>query len=242
MPAIFPTLAAGAILLSPQRTVSAPVEIVTFQDGHEQRWPSAPILQAWNLTVRCNSTDLASMLSFIDTVKGGYDSTWTFGFDGASYTNCVFDLDDYVLQRKALANLYEITLKIRQTRQSLSMGSALTAWPTINGGVMTQYPYSETRKWATAKAAMSNGLQYAYSRWVYPKRMWNLAYPVITATEAAALLTAFLQARGPWREFSLTDPRTGSTFSHCRLDSQSIQMTYNAGTMATAVMIAELFG
>lgn len=239
--AVFPTLAKGAILLSPQRSVAVPVEIVTFMDGHEQRWRSAPILQSWALTVRCNSTDLASVLGFFDTAKGAYDSTWTFGFDGLSSTNCVFESDDAVLQRKVAANLYEISLKIRQCRQSLTQSTAPTSWPSINGGVMTQYPYSETRRWATIVNKMANGMQFAYSKYSSPKRLWNLAYPAITAAEASTLLSAFLNLGGAWREFSLVDPRTGIAFPHCRIDSQAMALTYNARTMGTSVMIAELF-
>lgn len=241
MPAIFPTLSAGAITLSPIRSLAAPVEIVQFMDSTEQRWPTAPLLYSWSLNLRLRPADMTAVQDFFDTVKGAYDSTWTFPFDGTNYTNMVFESDDLVRERKTAANIYYASVKVRQCKPMITPGTGPSAWPNINGAVITQYPYSETRRWKTLANRMPNGLQYAWNDRNFPIRLWNLAYPMITPSEAGTLLSAYVNAGGAWRSFAVTDPRTGVTYSNCRVDSPGMAFAYN-GTrqIATSVVIAEL--
>lgn len=239
MPATFPTLSGGYSLTSypADRSVSMPVEVVRFISGAEQRWRSGPALNAWQFTLRLNAIDLATVITFFDTVKGAYDTTWTFPFDGSTYTNCVFETDEFTFQRRGAPNIYHLDVRVRQCRQSVSLPTAPAAYPAINGGVITQLPYSEIRRWNTSTNRMANGRQYSWSNWNAPRRAWQLNYPVITYAEAFAILDAYMGAGGAWGTFDFTDPRNGSTYT-ARFSGNELGIKYqslNQCSMAVAL-------
>ena len=123
----------------------------------------------------------------------------------------VFETDEFAFQRRGAANIYELDVRVRQCRQSITLPTATPSpYPTINGGVITQYPYSEIRKWNTSTNRMANGRQFSWSNWTAPRRAWKLNYPVITYAEALTILDMYLRMRGGWSTFTFYDPRIGT--------------------------------
>jgi hypothetical protein len=106
---------------------------------------------------------------------------------------------------------------------------------------VTQYPYSFTRRWGTTRNRMPNGLQFAWSEWSAPRRVWNLNYPNITGSEATDLLDCFVGAGGPWGEFSFTDV-DGTEYEMCRFGMDTFQLRYvaNGQYAVSGVVIEEL--
>lgn len=242
MPASFPTLSQAHCTLYPcDRAISAPVHVAKFLNGSEQRWRTAPVLNEWMLLIRATSADVTAIQNFWDTVKGAYDSTWTLTFDGETFTNCVFEADDLVIERPGASASWKVQLKVRQCVQSMVAPSAPTAYPTINGGVVTQYPYSATRKWATTRNRMPNGKQWAWAEWTAPRRTWQLNYPNITPAEASDLLDCFVGAGGQWGSFSFTDVG-GAAYATCRFGMDSFNLRYlgKSECSVSGVVIEEL--
>jgi len=193
------------------------------------------------LNIRCTAADVTALRDFWDTVKGAYDSTWTLTFDGTAYTNCVFEADDIVFRREGLSQRWNVSLKVRQCVQSMTPPAAPTVYPTINGGVVTQYPYQFARRWNTTRNRMDSGRQVAWAEWSAPRRVWALNYPNITSDEAMDLLDCFVGARGAWGTFSFTDV-DATEYATCRFGMETFNLRYIARTQyaVSGVVIEEI--
>src|SRR5438309_5966762 len=117
MPSVFPTFVRGNVWLAPAtRAISAPTRVVQFLNDKEQRWRSADIQESWTLTYsNLLYTEIQAIQNFFLTVKGAYDTTWTFPFEGTSFTLMCFDQDDFTAVESQHGR-WSVSLKIRQTQ------------------------------------------------------------------------------------------------------------------------------
>lgn len=118
MPSIFPALHSGTVGMYPAVLgVRYNTEVVTFVNGSEQRWASAPGLGDFELTFTdINGYDLGILLDFFNSVKGQFDSTWVLTMNGVTYNNCVFIQDDFTPAETGKLDHFTITLKCRQVQ------------------------------------------------------------------------------------------------------------------------------
>src|SRR5215210_3731821 len=91
----FPILRTGAVQQYPAgRSSYFNTQIVTFLDGTEQRYRSAPILRKWTIQAEMlDPGELADLERFFADQQGAFESfAFTDPFDGTEYPDCSFDL------------------------------------------------------------------------------------------------------------------------------------------------------
>lgn len=116
--ASFPALYSGIVSLYPlSHTRRQPVTVLQFSDFSEQRWKRSAPLSAFTLTVEnLSATDKATVVSFFESTKGGFDSTWDITVSGATYSYMVFDADALTCTENE--DGWTITAPCHQTRKN----------------------------------------------------------------------------------------------------------------------------
>lgn len=187
---------------------------------------TAPVLASWGLDYRkLKNADLDALESFFHTQKGAFDTSWTFPFLGTSYTNMCFDHDDFPAV-EGTTNRWSVSLRIRQTKKSMAVPSGTPVFPTINGGVRTQFSWTRSPAYRTSRNDMESGLRYGYFHRDTALNSYVVNYPVVTWTEAGTILNFYIAMGGPWKTFTFTDPDTGEVLANCRFGMDSITLTY----------------
>ena len=247
MPAVFPNISTGDVCLYPvTQTLAMPTRVIRFLDDTEQRWRSADPLNSWVLTYnRILWADIVTLQNFFNTVKGAFDSTWTFPFLGTNYTSMCFDQDDFSAVESDPGR-YTVSLKLRQTAKSgsYSIGGTVT-WPVFPGTsvTFTQLPFTSKPAFLTTRNDLPTGARYAWAERSSVLGAWICDYSVITISELGTLLNAFIALAGKYNSFSFTDPNDNSVHAHCRLDTDTFQAKYlGAGQCAVTVPIQEFAG
>lgn len=241
MAGTFPTLSFGSVALYPlQRSLSAGVKITRFLDDTEQRVRTAPFLNSWIVQLgQIKLVDIQAIQAFFGTQKGPFDASWIWPIDGTSWTSTVYQ-DDSLTCTQTDQGVWTATFNIRQTKKSSTYATgSLSAWPTINGGVRVQLPFTNVSAFLTTKNQMPTGLQYAWTWRASPLMSWPLQYPLTTSTECGALFDAYAKALGAYHTFSFTDPNTGTVYSKCRVGPQPIQRTYKGLNRNTVSLLIE---
>ncbi len=243
MPADFPSTV--ALRYPVVQTVSVPVDVVEFLDGTEQRWREAEFLQAFELTFPdVPIGELADLRTFWMTVKGAFDSGWTFTFEGTDYDDMALEADELTETESARAEKVTVSVKMRQTvRHGAYADTAVAVYPALYGSVVVaQRPFTERPRWQTTRNDLASGARFAWADWAAPKAGWTIEYPCLTAGELAARLSFFVAMGGRYRGFSFKDPNTGVTHAHCRMDADAIAVRWlGAGQCAVTISIAEYF-
>lgn len=243
MAGTFPTLSSGSVALAPvNKSVSRLTRVLEFDDESEQRFSRSPLLASFELQFRgVKASDRDLIADFHEVQKGAFDSSWTFPFDAHSYTSMAFEEDEF-RQTETRPGRWDLAFRIRQTKQSLSVPSVSAVYPTINGGVRTQRPFTRTARYRTSRNDMESGLRYAYSHRDDPLWSWTNSYPVITPTEAGTLLNFFVAMGGKYNTFSFTDPEDLSVHSNCRFGQDSITIQYVSVSHRSTTTTVEEFG
>ena len=117
--ASFPTLSFGGVALYPvTRRIAVPVTVFRSLDDSEQRFKRSAVLNRFTLVFTgLNATNRDTLQTFWNTNKGPYDSTWDITVGGTLYSYCCFE-DDVLSWRETGAELWSVTLKIRQVRKN----------------------------------------------------------------------------------------------------------------------------
>lgn len=92
--------------------------------------------------------------------------------------------------------------------------------------VVTQYPYTETDEFVLEVSTVPSGFSYTYPQDAKPLRRFELSYPLIQRADVTILENFFDDRRGRLGEFNFVDDK-GVTWSHCRFDMDSIDITFN---------------
>ena len=82
----------------------------------------------------------------------------------------------------------------------------MTAFPDVLTGVSPANPWQEQLVYRTVKTDMDNGDVITKQKWLYPRRVFNLAYRVITTANAATLYNFYTSMAGGFGRFSLFLP------------------------------------
>lgn len=238
----FPTLSTGSVAMYPvSRSLAFPAKVVRFLDDSEQRWVSGAPLNQWALTfARLKWADVLTLKAFFENQKGAFDSSWTFGIAGSSYTSMAFDQDDFTYTETGPAK-FSVSLKVRQTKNTGTYASAVPAqYPAIQGSVIVQFPFQSSPSFLTTRNDTPAGLRYAYYWRQSPRFRWTLRYPTITDAECGTLLDFFASMSGQYSTFYFTDPETGIVHPKCRFGMDQIKWTYiQPGLNSVDVVIEE---
>jgi phage-related protein len=242
---VFPTISSGDAWLAPAtQTVTMQTEVVTFLDDSEQRWRSGDPLAAWDLTFSdITWADTQLLLNFFSTVKGAYQTPWTFPFIGTNYTGMAFELDAFEAVENQ-AQLWTVSMRFRQTVKSIAIpGGIVAVYPALSTGVVTQRPFTSRSKFLTTRNDMPTGARYSWAERAAALMSWTCEYSAITPAELGTYLNFFLAMGGRYKQFSFTDPNDNSVHAHCRHDMDGFAAKYlGAGQCAVTMQIAEFKG
>src|SRR5262245_3079863 len=114
MPASFPT---SLPLRTPlTRTLSVPTRLVEMLDGSEQRWCAGDPLNSFALEFQnVSAAEVTALRTFVDTIKGAFDSTWDLTIAGVTYPNMALEHDDLPVVEGGQPERFSLSLKMRQT-------------------------------------------------------------------------------------------------------------------------------
>jgi hypothetical protein len=117
--ASFPTLFAGSAALYPVTNAQRyPVTVLQFTDRTEQRWAeSAPVRRFVLQLDGMTAAERTSIVSFYETMKGGFDSTWDLTLAGTLYSYLCF-ADEPLVAVEGVDRTWSITLAIQQVRKN----------------------------------------------------------------------------------------------------------------------------
>lgn len=235
MAGTLPAVRSGAVALYPiVRQSERKTGLIQFMDGSEQRWKQAAPLARFELAYsNINATDRSGIDAFVASQKGAFDSTWSFALS-TTYQDLAFEDDSITwTEGPQLPGRYSGSIRFRQTitGNAAAAGSG-TSYPTINGGVTTQYPFVSTQRYKTEKNTAVTGKQYAYAFFGgglsgFPTRglwAWTLNYPVITDSEVATLEAFFALQGGRVGSFSFTDPKNAAVYTKVRFDQDVFEV------------------
>lgn len=240
--AVFPTTV--PLRVPAARTLTIPTDVVEFLDGSEQRWRSGPPLNAFSLTFTdVPSANLTDMRTFLNTMKGAYDSTWSITWvDGNSYTNMALELDDLPAVASKSNTRFSFTVKMRQTAPQTYTATASAVYPALPNGIYTQRPYTLNTRFLTTRNDLPSGPRYSYYEWPSGHGAFLASYPTITLTELLNRLNFFVAMGGRYTMFSFTDPVTSAVHPHCRFDTDDFAcQCLGAGIWSVSLPIVEFF-
>lgn len=243
MAGTFPTLSTGSVAMYPVvKNLVVPARVIHFLDDTEQRWIAGAPLNRWTLAFsHLKWADVQTVQTFFNNQKGAFDSSWLFSIGGTSYSAMAFDQDDFSYTENSPSK-FSLTLKIVQTKKSGTYATGLTpTYPSINGGVIVQFPFASGPAYLTTRNDMYSGLRYAHYWRSSPLFKWTLRYPNITDAECSTLFDFYASMMGQFQQFSFTDPETNVTHSKCRFGMASLQRTYRepGGNSVDGIVIEE---
>lgn len=255
MPNIFPTLSCGSPVLYPlARSINFLTTVNVFLDDSQQRWREHTRLESFDLTFNnLKLADLNLILAFWRSMRGPDHTDWQITIDGVTYLNCTFAEDSLSYsEADEYPELYSLQVSARQAVQAAPRTSVDPgAFPTFNAGMRFQRPLSATLEFRTTINEMpDSGDRIAHAERTTsivactPAHTnlfsWDLQYPCLDATEAAALETHFLNAEGRYAAFTFTDPLGGVHAKVC-YGMDSLRWQYSGpGSYSTRVLLQEV--
>jgi hypothetical protein len=242
-PVVFPT---NVPLRMPiERKLSMPVRVIEFLDGTEQRWAAGDPLNAFTITFGdVPASEFAAVQNWFDTVKGAFDTTWSFtDADGTVYPDMACEADELAGVENAKATKFSFSVKMRQVVSSGSYaGTPSATYPALYAGVYTQRPFTQGGKWLTTRNDLPSGPRYAWSEWAAKKRYWVCDYPCLTLAELQGRLAFFMSRRGRLVSFTFHDPQANADVPNCRFDTDDFTArNLGAGQWAVTLPICEVF-
>jgi hypothetical protein len=227
------------------QVISFDTYICAWQSAAEQRYVRRGGLMRFELTYNLlTQAQKDSVKSAISSAKGQYDTTTlTLTLGSTTYTNLNLDSDVWEATERETTR-YTSSLKLSQTiTQSLSPGTAGTAFPTLANGTMSLLPYTQRKRYQTIATKSPAGMKYTRSEFGggftgYPTDgllSWTLDEQHLTDADLATRINHFIANYGRAFSFSFTDEdSTTYTKTHYAMDEMSIR--YN-GVNDSAVTI-----
>jgi hypothetical protein len=99
------------------------------------------------------------------------------------------------------------------------------SFPSINGGVLVQIPFSTAPSFKTFRNDLDSGKRISWAAWPVPLNKWALSYPAITDAEVQTLVNFYLGQGGAVNQFSFIDADTGDFHPTCYFGAQGIELT-----------------
>jgi hypothetical protein len=230
-----------------ERELSFLTSVQKFFNGQEQRWASRAPLATFSLpmqnlliadkTAWITATPASGFVSFTSAQGRRFQDlslTLTNTLGSVTYSNLAL-MSDSLNQTNPLTLLYNQQLNLRQVSNSAwTPPTAPTTYPTFSFGGVAQQPLSQIYTFLVSVNDSVFGPRYAYS-WYgsslsnFPStylRMWRIAYPLLTDTDAATIESFFNSAQGRYYSFSFTDPIDHTAYPHVRFDVDALKFKY----------------
>lgn len=101
----------------------------------------------------------------------------------------------------------------------------MATYPTIHGGVITQFPYTENDDWIVAEASVPCGFSYTRPQHTSVLKRFIVSYPAIQSADLIIIEAFWNLMRGTWDEFSFTDD-AGTVWTKTRFDMATFSVQY----------------
>ncbi|CAB4130949.1 hypothetical protein UFOVP130_47 [uncultured Caudovirales phage] len=223
------------------QTISFDTLVVRMQNGYEQRSARRPGLLRFEIPYgHLSQSQKNSVKAAVTSAKGQFDTGLTLTLGGTTYTGLSLDSDEFA-GREYSNTRYEAPLKLSQTiAQSLSPGTAGTAFPALAGGFVYQLPATQRKSFQTT-ATLARGAKYTYAEFAgglagYPTdglMGWSIEEPRLSDADVDIRIAHFVANWGMAFSFSFTD-EDGTTYTKARYAMDELRIQRN-GTNESAI-------
>lgn len=117
--ASFPTVFTTSVALYPVTNAQRyPVTVLQFTDRTEQRWRESAAVRKFVLELNgLTGAERDSIISFYETMKGGFDATWDLTLAGTLYSYLCF-AEDSITVTEGIDRTWSMSIPIIQTRKN----------------------------------------------------------------------------------------------------------------------------
>lgn len=115
----FPAISSGFTAIYPVvESIRYPTGKVDHLNGSAQFWRKGAGLRRFVLEFRrINRADKNTIVTFLDSIKGSYDATWTMPIGGVDYDFCVLEADTIQIT-ESTPEYFSISLALHQVRKN----------------------------------------------------------------------------------------------------------------------------
>lgn len=205
----FPTLKSGNTVFYPLKdTQSFSTGVLHFLDDTEQRWRRRKMLRRFTLSCNnINAYDVSTILNFLRSQFGRFDSTWSLTIGGNTYSNLALDTDSYQVMEN-MTNRLSLSFNIVQVlTDNPTIPSASPYFPQLANGTMTVLPYQNSLEYRTTlEDSTYTGRRFAWKWRTAQFGKSAIKLQNLTATELSVVKNFFYSMEGRKGEFTLLDP------------------------------------
>jgi hypothetical protein len=187
----------------------------------------------WGALLEADKNTLKALFT---TAKGQFEQDFTLTIGGVTYTNLSLDSDLFEASQ-AITLQNDVKLSFSQVlSQSLSPGTAGTAFPGLSAGCVSQLPYTARKRFSSIVNKMPSGPKFAFAQFGggltnFPTdglMGYQVGGTTLSDADVATLSAHFIANYGRFSDFSFTDPNSGTTYTKTHYVSDQMVITANA--------------
>lgn len=113
-------------------------------------------------------------------------------------------------------------------------------FPVLKSGAVAQYPMTRALEYSTRILRFLDGTEQRFREHKRAIRRWVIRLELLDEGEMAAIEDFFLSEQGRLGSFSFTDPRDGTVYPDCSLESDAVELDFREQMRgATALTVKE---
>lgn len=102
----------------------------------------------------------------------------------------------------------------------------MATFPSLKTGAVAQYPSGLNVSFSTQVIRFLDGKEQRFPSYGTPLRKWSIALSLLDESELETLADFFEEMEGRAGTFTFTDPWSGTVYSSCSFDSDSLALGY----------------
>lgn len=115
----------------------------------------------------------------------------------------------------------------------------MAAYPTFTSGVVVHRPWRYEREYKNVHNDMPHGFRYSYNLLATPLMRWIIEY-TFSDVDLVTMQAFWDSQFGGWDNITFTDPETGTVYTKCRFDMDSLVIRHvGPNQNAVTVVIQE---
>jgi hypothetical protein len=220
-----------------------------FQNGAQQRWIRQPggLLKFAIPYAQLTQTQKNTVKAAFASAAGRFEQNLTLTIGATTYSNLGIDADEWAATESKTTQ-YAGPLKLtQQITQSLSPGTAGTAFPTLANGATGILPYTQKRRYQTVAQKVEAGPIYTLAEFGggltgYPGagglNAWEFNASMVSDADTATLVAHFIANWGRAFSFTFTDEDSVAyTKTHYAMDD--LVVTYRGVNDSSLKIVLE---
>jgi len=230
---------ASAALYPLEMTFCFLTGVGAWQNGAQQRWIRQPggLVKVKLPYAYLTQAQKNTLKTAVSSAKGRFDQTLAlslpYGGSLATFSNFGLDADEWSAV-EARTGQYSGPVKLTQSvTQSLSPGTAGTAFPTLASGAIGILPYTQKKRYQTVAQKVEAGPNFTYAEFAggltgYPTdglMAWEFAADMVSDADIVTLVAHFVANWGRAFSFTFTD-EDAVPYAKTHYASDELTVTY----------------